>query len=67
MSNGSEEKSTFREKWFLPHHPVINMNKPGKLRRVGNAVTKYKDVCSTDKLIAGPDLLHGLIGINFKF
>ena len=67
MSNESDEKSAFREKWFSPHHPVKNLNKPGKLQPVGNAATKYKDVCLTDKLLLGPDLLHGLIGIIFNF
>ena len=28
---------------------------------------KYKDICINDKFIAGPDLLHGLIGTIFRF
>ena len=28
--------------WYLPHHPVFNPNKPGKVRRVGNAAAKFK-------------------------
>ena len=66
-SNGSEVKGTFGKEWYLPHHPVLNPNKPGKLRRVCNAASKYKDVCLIDKLLAGPDLLHGLIGTIFRF
>ena len=27
----------------------------------------YKEVCLNDKLLAGPDLLHGLIGTIFRF
>ena len=29
--------------WYLPHHPVgvLNPNKPGKVRRVCDAVAKY--------------------------
>ena len=60
-------KGSFGKEWFLPHHPVINLNKPGKVRRVCNAASKYKEVCSNDKLLAGPDLLHGLIGTIFRF
>ena len=63
----SEIKGTFEREWYLPHHPVLNPNKPGKVRLVCNAAAKYKDVCLNDKLIAGPDLLHGLIGTKFRF
>ena len=51
----------------MPHHPVLNANKPGKVRRVCNAASKYKELCLIDKLLAGPDLLHGLIGTIFRF
>ena len=63
----SEVKGTFGKKWYLPHHPVLNPNKPGKVRRVCNAASKHKEVCLNDKLVAGPDLLHGLIGTIFRF
>ena len=63
----SEVKGTFGKEWYLPHHPVLNPNKPGKIRRVCNAAAKYKDICLNDKLLAGPDLLHGLIGTIFRF
>ena len=51
----------------MPHHPVLNPNKPGKVRRVCKAASKYKEVCLNDKLPAGADLLHGLIGTIFRF
>ena len=60
-------KSTFGKEWYLPHHPVLNPNKSDKVRRVYNAASKYKKVCLNDKLLAGPDLLHGLIGTIFRF
>ena len=63
----SEVKVTFGKELYLPHHPVLNPNKPGKVRRVCNAASKYKEVCLNDKLLAGPDLLHGLIGAIFRF
>ena len=65
--NESEVKGTFGKEWYLPHHPVLNPNKPGKVRRVCNAASKYKEVCLNDKLLAGPDLLHRLIGTIFRF
>ena len=51
---------------FAPH-PVLNANKPGKVRRVCNAAAKYKSICLNDKLLAGPDLLHRVIGTIFRF
>ena len=63
----SEVKGTFGKEWYLPHHPVLNPNKPGNVRRVCNAASKYKEVCLNDKPLAGPDLLHGLIGTKFRF
>ena len=60
-------KGTFGKEWYLPHHPVLNPNKPGKVRRVCNAASKYKEVFLNDKLLAGPDLLHGLIGMIIRF
>ena len=63
----SEVKGTFGKKWYLPHDPVLNPNKPGKVRRVCNAASKYKEICLNDKLLAGPYLLHGLIGTIFRF
>ena len=63
----SELKGAFVKEWYLPHHPALNPNKPSKARRVCNAASKYKDICLNDKLLAGPDLLHGLIGTIFRF
>ena len=57
----------FGKEWYLPHHPVLNPNKPVKVRRVYNAASKYKDVRLNDKLLTGPNLLHGLIGTIFRF
>ena len=37
------------------------------MRRVCHAASKYKGVCLNDKLLAGPDLLHGLNGTIFRF
>ena len=36
----SEVKGTFGKEWYLPHHPVLNPNKPVKVRRVCNAAAK---------------------------
>ena len=53
--------------WYLPHHPVKHPHKPGKVRRVCNAASKFKGVSLNDKLLSGPDLLRNLVGIVFRF
>ena len=63
----SKVKGTLGNEWYLPHHPVLNPNKPGKVRRVCNAGSKHKEVCLNDKLLARTDLLHDLIRIIFRF
>ena len=45
----------------------MNPNKTGKNCRVCNAAAKYKNKCLNDKLLAGPDLLHRLIGTIIRF
>ena len=53
--------------WYLPHHPVKHPHKPGKVRRVCNAASKFKGVSMNDKLFSVPDLLRYLVGIVFRF
>ena len=53
--------------WYLPDHPVINLHKPEKVRRMCDAAVKYQGVALNDKLLTGPDLLQSLIGIIFRF
>ena len=56
-----------RLQWYSPHHPVINLYKPEKVRKVCNAAAKYQGVALNDKLLSGPDRLTSLIGIIFCF
>ena len=53
--------------WYLPHRPVKHQHKPGKVRRVCNATSKFKNVSLNDELLSGPDLLRNLVGIVFRF
>ena len=61
----SHEDST--GKWYLPHHPVTNINKPGKVRRVLNASSIYKVVSLNSNLLTGPDLITNLTGTVMRF
>ena len=49
--------ATPSDEWYLP----------GKVRRVWNAASKYKEVCLKDKLLAAQDLLQGLIWTILRF
>ena len=53
--------------WYLPHHPVLNPNKPEKVRRVCNAASKFRGNSLNDVLLISPDLLRSLWGIIFRF
>ena len=53
--------------WYLPHHPEINPNKPGKVRRVCNATSEFEGHSLNKSLFIGPDLLQSLVGIIFRF
>ena len=51
----------------LPHHPVINPKKPGKVRRVSDATAKFQGSSLNSHLLSGPDLLNNLVGIFKRF
>ena len=53
--------------WYLPHHPVTNPNKPGKVRRVSNAASTFKGNSLNSNLLTGPELLNILVGLLFRF
>ena len=55
-----------RNEWYLPHHPVVNPNKPGKVRRVLNGAAKFHGA-SLKSLLTGPDLLQNLIYVLLRF
>ena len=56
-----------RREWYLLHHPVIHLHKPGKMRRVLNDVAKFHGFLLNNALLTGPDLLQSLIHIIFRF
>ena len=53
--------------WYLPHHPVVNPNKPGKVRRVLNGASVFRGTSLNIALLTGPDLLRSLVGILLRF
>ena len=50
--------------WYLPHHSVINKQKPDKIRRVISRAWKYKRISRNDTMLTRPDLLGNLHGLQ---
>ena len=53
--------------WYLPHHPVLNPNKPGKVRVVFDCAAKHQGTSLNDQLLHGPDLTNNLVGVMTRF
>ena len=67
ISQKELDDTSSKRQWYLPHHPVLNPNKPGKIRRVCNAASEYRGTSLKKQLMIGPDLLQNLLGIIFRF
>ena len=50
-------KRSDRERYLL-HHPVVNPNKPAKMRRVLNRASKFHATILKKSLLVSPDLLQ---------
>ena len=53
--------------WNLPHHPVINEHKPGKVRVVFDCAARFGDTSLNDQLLQGRDLTNNLTGVLLRF
>ena len=53
--------------WYLPHHPVTNPNKPGKVRVVFDAAAKFNGMSLNDQLLQRPILTNDLTGVLIQF
>ena len=53
--------------WYLPHHPVVNANKPNKCRVVYDAAAKFDGTSLNDQLYQGPDLANSLTRVLIRF
>ena len=45
------------KEWYLPHHPDLNPNEPGKVRRVLNGAAKFHGASLNKSLFTGLGLL----------
>ena len=62
-----DSRSWTARDWYLPHHPVINLNKPVKVRRVLNGAAKFHGTSLNQSPLVGPGLLQNLIIIQLCF
>ena len=62
-----DSEANREDAWYLPHHPVTNVNKPGKIRRVTNASSVYQGTSLNSSLLKGPDLSCNLTGLIMRF
>lgn len=53
--------------WYLPHHPVVNPHKPGKLRIVFDAAAEFEGTSLNKNLVQEPDMTNSLIGVLLRF
>ncbi|CAC5361143.1 unnamed protein product [Mytilus coruscus] len=60
-------ESKSKRLWYLPHHPITNENKPGKVRVVFDCASKYQGISLNSQLLQGPDLMNSLVGVIIRF
>ena len=53
--------------WYLPHHCVVNVNKPGKIRIVFDCSAKYEGESLNQKCNQGPDANNKLLNVLIRF
>ena len=62
-----EISKTSQRSWYLPHHPVFDDKKPGKIRVVFDAAGVCNGTSLNKSLLTGPDLLNNLVGVLLRF
>ena len=53
--------------WYIPHHPVLNVNKPGKVRVVFDCAARVGGVSLNNQCYSGPDLTNRLFDVLLGF
>ena len=67
VKDAQRVESRSEREWYLPHRPVVNPNKPDKVRRKLNGAAKFHGASLNKPLLTGPDLLQNLIYVLLRF
>ena len=62
-----DSEDSLGHEWHLPHHPVLNPQKPNKVRVVFDCAARYGNTSLNDQLLQGPDLNNTLFGVLLRF
>ena len=62
-----DSKNRSDREWYVPHHPALNPNKPGKVWRVLNGASRFHGNSLNNSLLVGPDLLQNLLFVLMRF
>ena len=55
------------QEWYLPHHHVIQQQKPGEVRRLLMGAANYQNHSLKNASLTAPDLLQSLFHILIRF
>ena len=54
-------------RWYIPHHGIYHLKKPGKLRVVFDCSSEYQECRLNKHLLQGPDITNTLVGVLCRF
>ena len=63
----NELRPVDRPLWYLPHHPVMHLLKPEKVRVVFDYADQFAQPSLNKQLLQGPDLTNRIVGVLSRF
>ena len=71
IAKGYARKADNNEKsgktWYIPHHGIVHLAKPGKVRVVFDCSAKFRGTSLKNQLISGPELTNQLVSVLTRF
>ena len=71
VANGFSRKttslSTDDSTWYLPHHGVYQLSKPGKIKVVFNCSAEFRGTSLNKELLPGPDVTSQSVEVRTRF
>ena len=63
----SETNNQDKKIWYLPHRPVVNPKKPGKIRPVHDCAATFQGQSLNSQVHRGPDVVNKLLPVLLRF